>query len=562
VLLAAGLGGQAQAATPFNLESNHVVNGGGTLTAVSPTATLPAGGTSPTWLYDFGAYGFTDLNMQSFKIATDNGDSFNLDLGGGQIAGSGDLSTARGSGAAGSICATNAGPIVIGTISAIGKGRNGHGGDVSIYHRGALTVGDVSTYIDSDQYSHAGRITFNGDTGTASGSKGPFESGSLLAYNHNQGGAYDNSVSIQGYTTVLIGGAVSTYVGYRGNNGGSLTIGAESPGRVGDVTICGKVDLHARTEYGGNGGYSGSLGVYSTGNVLFQDASSVAQDIVVNQPIGGRGGSVTITHDGQLVFQDINADVVCGVYDGGAQNILFNGNVLADDASGALTGRDILGYTSSARQPGRNITISGYTGVSLRNLDTRVGPDIGKVNKSDAGSISITGIAGPVSISGNIDASAADSLGSAGSITIDATGDVIIGGSVKLTALQGANYYGTLTLTASGGSSSVRMGDQDLSLVKSVTLDAGGGQSYITNALLNFATAYTSGAGTAGNPYLTSQTALQTPDGQMIEYNTKLAANSYLNGAYYRIADTAGTPAAGGLLKPQAGPRGTMVLVF
>ena len=77
--------------------------------------------------------------------------------------------------------------------------------------------------------------------------------------------------------------------------------------------------------------------------------------------------------------------------------------------------------------------------------------------------------------------------------------------------------------------------------------------------LANFSTSAISGDGRAGNPFVTTQTKLRAPAGQVVLYEYKLdGLNGYLGGQAYRLADMNGTPGAGGLLRTRHS--GTVVM--
>lgn len=535
----------------FTLGSNQNLNGWANLYATNNTCIIVPSNGVYNWADKDGngnpaLYG---LDMKSFNIVTTDGTNFTLNLNGGAITNGGALKTVR-AGPAKDITVTNAGPITVGDIDtsdtasteAFPSQTRRAAGQITVSHRGALSAGNVYAYANGT-YNRPGSISFNGDSGMAGGSKGAFVSGNLDVNSYS--GWPSNQISIQGYTDVLINGYVYGYVSNRDGDPASLVIGATNA-TVGNVTIRGLIDLHPgsfNTLYPS----AGSLSIYGTGNVLLQDSGSVPQDFKANTSVarGTDNCNVTISHDGQLVFNDISVvkSPATKYWTYLAEAITFNGDALADGPSGSLTGHDILGYcTAISVAPSFSVNISGYTGVSLRTVDTH-GEDVvtGGSSTHNCGAIAITNIAGPIDIGGNLITSNALTSGSLapGAITLQASGDITVGGAINAWSGRGANYNGVLTVSATGAASRITLNSLNLSLVKNATFSAGGGVTVITNQLLNFPT------NACGNGQLD---ATNQPVQQYIRYDRSLAANAYLLGTSNGIY----TLKSGGLLTWQS----------
>jgi hypothetical protein len=492
------------------LSSDSSLNGGVALGGTLSNSGGDGSAGNP-WLYSFTAAG-GGLDLGAWKIYTDNGQSFKLDLNGEVVtATSGSLRTTR-SGTTGGISITNAGNITLGSIN-VKATAQADVGAVVIAHRGALSVGNVDAsrnYVDPP--GTLGGVRFNGDSGTATGSKGAFLSGYIDATGSRAGG--HGGISILGYTTVTVSGtnasgkAIST-LAIRNGTAGAITIGADSTSdRVGTVTLRGSIDA---TISGSDPTYTpqGDVSMYSSGDVLVQDAAGTVPYDIVTASVGQDviPGKVTIKHHGQLVFNDIDTRSGAGNASTGSRTITLNGDGWDEGVAGGLKGRDILCSSSTFRQPGMNVQVSGYDSVVLRNIVT-----------------------------------SCSSANNAGNITICAAGKIVMG-SVDCNSASATR--GTLSVTTSGMAEIV-VGNLDLSKVLSAVFTAGGRHTVITNQLPNFPVT------NAANGKLDATT------NQVIHYSLAIAENAYLTNGYSGIF----TLKSGGMLTWEPVPKkGTIVFL-
>ena len=143
---------------------------------------------------------------------------------------------------------------------------------------------------------------------------------------------------------------------------------------------------------------------------------------------------------------------------------------------------------------------------------------------------------------GSVDTSSTSN--NAGSVSISAFEDIVISGAV-MTAVSGT--AGTLALTNTSVTAPITISSLNLSNHNIVSLSAGSSNIVITT-VSNFTTNRTSGAGTSASPFVTTQTKLRVPAGQIINYDRNAAGNTYLGAYSYKLADVNGNAASGGLL--------------
>ena len=255
-------------------------------------------------------------------------------------------------------------------------------------------------------------------------------------------------------------------------------------------------------------GYNSRITVYGSGDVLMRNAAGVATNVNTTTY---NGGPITILHDGTFLANKVLANGAGSV--GGV--LLFNGDVLGDGASGTFTAASLDNHDTylvfgAYNTPVGSITISNYTAVTVGSIDTR------KLSgDAFAGSVLITGIVNNVQL----------------------TGDINLLGRYAL-------YTGSLKIYAGG---TITVNNLNLSNVNYAAFDASGA-SYITGLLTGTNGAAATNLGNIG-------TALRTPSGGKIYYTP--SQNPGLGGQTIPLANLAGTPGAGGVLRPK--PQGTVV---
>jgi hypothetical protein len=304
--------------------------------------------------------------------------------------------------------------------------------------------------------------------------------------------------------------------------GGTLTVG--EPLGVGSGPIAGVVRADA-IDASANCGSGGSVAIYGASHVLIQTSGGTAGEVNTRlqraDPNYSRAGTVVVRHRGSFAAREITAyGVDAGNWTGG------NDVTLQGDYGGAPTGDcdvlQILTYGGTGGTwggAGGNITIAGYTGVTVSNLWSYNGSASG--NQSP-GSIAVTNIAGPITVQGTLDAN---------------------GG-------QGGAYGDrSVTLhTKAGSGGDITVSGLDLSRMSYASFNPDG-NGHITGALLG-----TNGAAaTAG----TVTNALRVPAGKWVWYWPDL--NPGLSNRSYTVANLSGG-VGGGTLRPVQ-PKGTLFLV-
>jgi hypothetical protein len=358
---------------PFNLASNHTVNGGVTLVGTNPAVELPAaslGGAS--WLYEFGPYGCTNLNLGGCKIATDNGDSITLNLGGGDMIGTAtsvSLDTHNGDTSGGAVVVTNVHDVTIGPVQTYTtKGLYGGG-----YGGGTITIGSAA--------APAGNVTIAGLD-----SRG-------LGYPSD-----GRSVAINGGNVRIRHGTTDDDIlttANAGISGGAVSVASAGSFSVRDIATYGYNENYARgadvTLNGASGGTCTirDLLTYTTrsargGHVVVSGYSSVSIRAIdthgSEQNAGNRGaGNVVITNIAGAIAISSNINLYC-------VNNAYHGYLnLQAGGSITLTNLDLtwMAYAALNANDASYITglLTGTNGVAasgLANIGTALRTPLGK----------------------------------------------------------------------------------------------------------------------------------------------------------------------------------------
>lgn len=243
------------------------------------------------------------------------------------------------------------------------------------------------------------------------------------------GGAIDLSAASAnlGGTTSVVGGPDAV--------GGDLTIET-----AGDLTLTGTLDASG----GDGGGIDVQVGsVSSAGNMVLGETSVVRADATLS---GGFGGSADMTALGD------------GITTG---TVTINGQMSAIGLAGSL---DIGGGSGGCL----DVQAAGDIRVdrSSARLNTDGGPPDG-----DGGEVDLTSDNGGIVLLGTATASCLGEESSGGSVTIDASEDALVSGSILVTAGDGGGGEATVSST-DGGVTLSRSGVIDVS---SATAGQGGG---------------------------------------------------------------------------------------
>lgn len=244
--------GSAPAQQPFNLANNQTVNSGQALVGINPSTNLPS---SSGWLYDFGAYGFTNFNMNGKYVKTDDGHNLTFNLGGGPIVAGGNIATDRAGGNSGNLWITNAQNIAVGALTTVTAGGYGSG-SLYVRHNGTFSAASIDT-----SGNPAGYVDVAGnDTGGFS-----ITNGNLIGSGFNVNARY---ISVQCYTGVAISGSlVSKSHGVWGALWTPVYVGTLSnPIGSGGIAISGGINTYQ--DYAdGDKPYAQSVNLYTVGPV-------------------------------------------------------------------------------------------------------------------------------------------------------------------------------------------------------------------------------------------------------------------------------------------------------
>jgi hypothetical protein len=329
---------------------------------------------------------------------------------------------------------------------------------------------------------------------------------SLSTYTTVGAAVVNGGVVITNAGDISAGGIDTRIAGWNDQACGHLVIGSAS-NRVGNV----------RLNYlytGGAWTYQrpGTIAIYGSGSVKIQnqdtDAGSTRGNIVATCFGAGQGHarkSILIRHNGAFRAGDIDAHV-------DADNAPATLDITLDGGGGGAL--DVTGfktystYGSGWGAYGGDVTVSNYDGVTISNLDTHV--------------MTTALTAGNVSIASGI------------------TDDILITGTIDLSAAGSTNSSGALELaTIAGSRLGIRIGSTtnhvfDLAKCRYARFHSASHKSYITGIVTNF-----SGA---------NDPRLRAAAGQFISYNP--AVNPGLGGRTYQLCDPAGNPDSGGQLCP------------
>jgi autotransporter-associated beta strand protein len=330
--------------------------------------------------------------------------------------------------------------------------------------------------------------------------------------------AYSGSITLMNVGNISMGG-ISTRIGEYGVHRyrGSITIGQDGVAgpRAGNVRV-NYLDVSGTLWFGGSRGATGGITVYSDGNVKIQDrdddATAVLGDIL-GQTGAGLGGSVAtinIQHQGTFRARDV-VNCIIGNWPsaGSFRASVTNRGDVAGSPSGTFLANNIYTYFACVGYNNRpnegNVTISGYTGVTITgNVHT-----FSWTPGTPGGFVTITNIAGPITILGTINLDSAGNDAYDGALTLQTTG------------------AGPITLRAI-----------DLTVCSTARLETVNGTTYIQRELVGF------------NISSPDSGRLSAGPGGTIYYNPELSANLYLNSATYNLGPGRGTLAP---LTPAAG---------
>jgi len=417
------------------------------------------------------------------------------------------------------------------------------------------TGDNVGIFLDLNDGTNDGAISSTGGLGVIStvrsGGSGP--------------------VSIVGATNIALS-AISTHAaGWA--PGGAITVTQSGSFAADDVTSYGIYSTNPSGPITFTGGGSGG-GAFSVNNIVASGCQHATG--------GALGGTITI--DG---YQSVSVGAG-GIDAHGARGTYVPTLSITNIGSGGVSVVGVVTVWDGEGSAKNNLTISTTGPVSVGGLDTHYqggwsSHDSGDINVTATGDINVTGttesrMAGAAGYSKNsghvnigssggavtladVDTSNVSTKAhTAGNVTVSSRLDLTITGSIDLSMLNQlttVSRRGELSLsTSASGGGTIYLGDEttdvfDLDKVKWAAFDSDSNTDYLGGSLGNFDTTNTGGSGSVVEPFVTTQTALRCPVGEVIYYGYEAGGlNDYLGGNYYRVADLAGNAGLGGLLAP------------
>ncbi len=324
-------------------------------------------------------------------------------------------------------------------------------------------------------------------------------------------------------------GGLSTAGSYGGHYAfpGNITIGSSEAPAGGDIRI-GYLDASMGDNNDDHkGGGNGNIAIYAAGNVYIRDSAGSPGYIRNHAEHSSKWftRNVVVEHQGTFVCGNIETYAV------GGESSRYGGSVILDggNSSGDMTCGSILSYQDGGAYGGSDIgliRISNYNNVQIAEIQGWAVDSDWRDPPYPCDVVITNGIAGDITIQGEIDLWSHDT---------DAD-------------------HGTLDLASSG---MVRLKELDLDRVRYAALSSGSGNSEITGIIADFDTSGVTGKGTQTDPKVSAETRLRTPAGQQIYYSKK--QNPILGGFTWRLRNLDGS-GDGGLLQPKP-PSSTYILI-
>jgi hypothetical protein len=307
--------------------------------------------------------------------------------------------------------------------------------------------------------------------------------------------------------------------GYERYGAGNVAIGSSLMPATGRV----RVDS-IKTSATGRGCYGGRVTIYATGDVLVQNAGGSNGDILCRSDQTGR---VEIQHRGSLAVRRIDARDIQSFNGRTAASVILNGNWNngANPPSGTLAITDYIDNSAQVNAHQGSVTITGYRQVDIKSVTTSMG-----WHTCYAADVTITGIAGPITITGDLD------------LRNRKTSTITYYGKVQLRTAAGSR--GTITL----GANEAHV--LDCGLFQYITLGSDSGKTYIGGELRM--PGATHAAKRSNIP-----ARIKGAASQRVFYNPKLSQNSWLAGGTYSLGTDG---ASAGTLEPIP-PRGTVMIL-
>lgn len=453
-------------------------------------------------------------------------------------------------------------PAALGSISPSGSGSTNDPYTYTFATAGGLDMAGWKIY-GSAQNNRNVKLNLNGGSivGTQSGTS--FDLSCSTAVD------YPADLTIENVGTIRIG-KLRTCDSYSSDKFlarvGNVIIGANTTGgRAGKVEIA-EILAYSLPRYGTQ--CAGIVSIFSTNDVLIWDGST-AGDVLTLVGRAGNGGDVTILHDGSFRANSIRAGIT-GDSSGTPGAILADGDVLRDGKSGTFRADAIASQVVSETIPGGNVTIRGYSGVTVGSISNYSISSWAYDGRG--GNVAITNISGDIAV-GDISTWCAvrSHVGHGGDVLMEAGGRVIVtgtidthsgasGGNVTLSANSGMTVSGafdlssynrgndgTLSLTTTVASSAITLADLNLGKMSNAVISPGS-KCILQGDLIGF------------NTNVAEQTQLRMPAGRRLYYHPDRPNNLYLARSKYMLAAPDGTPATGGVLMPYASP-GTVITI-
>ena len=349
------------------------------------------------------------------------------------------------------------------TTGIVSRARTGSGGDagqvdVLAGRVDVLGGGIISTSTDSA--GQAGNVNVRANADLVVDGLGSAIQSSAGQY--SQGNAGQVTVSSVGKASVTHGGIISTSTAGQGQGGavslatgGNLLIdGQGAPGLTGIASEAGP----------GSQGKAGDIGVAVGGNVAIQNGGAISSDTYAQ----GQAGAVSVRAGGDLGINGQENTATTGIVSRartGSGGDAGQVDVLAGRVD-VLGGGIISTSTDSAGQAG-NVNVRANADLVVDGLGSAIQSSAGQYSQGNAGQVTVSA-AGDASVAqGGLISTSASGLGDGGAVSLTTGGNLVVNGG-------GTSGSTGITSEATNPNSLGKAGDIRVDVTGNVALQNGG----------------------------------------------------------------------------------------
>jgi cysteine-rich repeat protein len=342
------------------------------------------------------------------------------------------------------LCAASADPCVVATPIAVSSGSVIDVGtrELRVDTGGALDVGVGTMTLRAGKVT----VTTNGFVralGSVSTVGGSIEIDAVdvnLAGTVDASGVPGGAITINATGAVTITGSVTARALSRSDLGGSISVGAATGNVSGMVSVVGGFDA-----------VGGDLSIDTTG------------DLTISGTIDGSGGdggglevdAGTMTSNGNLVITEtaiLRADATTAGGFGGSIDANAVGDGLTTGLitiNGLLSAKGLTGTLDIGGGSGGCVDVEGTGLISVSRATAKLTAE-GGAPDGDGGEVDLTSDHGGIVMQGTLTVSVPGDESNGGTSSVDAEGDITVGGSILLNAGDGGG--GEVDVTSSQGS--------------------------------------------------------------------------------------------------------------